>query len=220
MACCIATFGYQLSIDSDSLGELVNQYGVVPASMLENAAGVRSFSDFFDRIIPLWSSAFLHGGPFHLAGNMLFLWIFGNNVEDAMGHFKFFVFYMLAAAAAMLVQAVPDANSAVPIIGASGAISGVLGAYLLLYPTARVTILVWIIIFIRTFKVSAALILIGWFLIQLFSSLIAQADESGGVAFNAHIGGFLAGMILVGFFRNRDFVLHNPVTAIIDAVRR
>jgi len=184
--------------------------------MLRNPS---DFSAIVDRLIPLWSSAFLHGGPFHLAGNMLFLWIFGNNVEDAMGHVKFFVFYMLAGAAAMLVQAVPDSSSSVPIIGASGAISGVLGAYLLLYPTARVTLLIWLLVFIRKLKLPAAIILIGWFLIQLVSSAAAPEAESGGVAFNAHIGGFLAGMVLVAFFRSRDFLLYNPVTVIIDSIR-
>lgn len=212
MACCVAVYGFQMSLSVEAVTDLVQRYGVVPASMFTS-----NFTDtkLAERLLPLWSSAFLHGGPFHLAGNMLFLWIFGNNVEDAMGHVRFFIFYMLAGAAAMLAQAVPDIASQTPIIGASGAISGVLGAYLLLYPTARISLLVWFIVFIRIFKIPAALLLIGWFVVQLASSATSYLSEHGDIAFNAHIGGFLAGMVLVVFFRARGFALYNPITAII-----
>lgn len=216
IASCIGVFVYQAYLageDVKQLDLLVEQYGVVPAALFSDN---NSASEILKSLLPLWTSAFLHGGLFHLAGNVLFLWIFGNNVEDAMGHGRYLVFYLLASAASMLAQALPDVSSEIPIIGASGAISGVLGAYLLLFPTARVTLLFWLIIIIRTFKLPAAIVLIAWFGFQLVSTFIQTNEESGGVAFDAHIGGFLAGMLMVAFFRSRDFAIYNPITAIIQ----
>jgi len=145
-------------------------------------------------------SMFLHGGWGHLLGNMLFLWIFGDNVEDRLGHFRYLVFYLLCGYAATYAHAFFNAASTMPAIGASGAISGVLGAYLFLYPRARIVTLVWLFIFIRFVEIPALVFLPIWFLMQFFSgvsSLGAADAAAGGVAWFAHIGGFIAGPLLL-----------------------
>jgi membrane associated rhomboid family serine protease len=145
-------------------------------------------------------SMFLHGGWMHLLGNMLFLWIFGDNVEDRLGHLRFLLFYLLSGFAATLAQSLADPGSTVPQIGASGAISGVLGAYLVLYPRARIVTLIFLGFFIRLAEVPALVFLPLWFLIQFVSglaSLAAATSAQGGVAFFAHVGGFLAGVVLL-----------------------
>ena len=143
----------------------------------------------------LVTSMFLHGGFMHLAGNMLYLWVFGNNIEDVCGHGRFILFYLLCGLAAAFAQALPDPGSEIPMIGASGAISGVLGAYLLLFPHARVCTLVPIgFVFFTTIR--AGWLLGFWFVFQLLSGLGSNPAE-GGVAFWAHIGGFVAGLPLI-----------------------
>jgi membrane associated rhomboid family serine protease len=160
------------------------------------------------------TSMFLHGGFLHLAGNMLYLWVFGNNIEDSMGHGRFVAFYLACGAAAAMAQALPDPASTVPMVGASGAISGVLGAYMLLFPKARVLLglpLGFIIIQIGRFP--AVWVLASWFVFQLVmggvsAAQAAQAGGSqGGVAWGAHIGGFIAGMLLIPLFKYRDVPL-------------
>jgi membrane associated rhomboid family serine protease len=148
----------------------------------------------------IFTSMFLHGGIFHLAGNMLYLWIFGNNIEDAMGRIRFIVFYLLCGAVAALGHALTNTHSLVPMIGASGAISGVLGAYLLLYPYARVLTLFTLGFFVRLIEVPAMVILGFWFVFQFLNALIAGGG-GGGIAWFAHIGGFIAGMVLIGLFK-------------------
>src|SRR5688500_16733624 len=138
---------------------------------------------------------FLHGGWMHLIGNMLYLWIFGDNVEDAMGHGRFIVFYLLCGVAAAMAQAIPDPQSVVPMVGASGAISGVLGAYLLLYPHARILVLIPLGIIMQTVRLPAGVVLLIWFGLQFLSSMMASGSGGGGVAFRAHIGGFVAGVV-------------------------
>lgn len=159
--------------------------------------------------VPTWHTAvtsmFLHGGWFHLIGNMWFLWVFGNNVEDSMGHARFVAFYLLCGLAAAGVQVATDPGSAVPMVGASGAISGVMGAYVLLYPRVRVRVLVFLgIIFFRT-GLPAWAMLGYWFLLQLAGAAAAPGGE-GGIAFWAHAGGFLAGLLLILFFRNPELI--------------
>lgn len=141
------------------------------------------------------TSLFLHGGLFHLAGNMLFLWIFGDNLEDAFGHLGFLVFYLACGFSADLAHILANPNSSLPTVGASGAIAGVLGGYLLLYPNAKVDVILIIIIFFRIFTFPAWIVLIVWFSLQLFSG-IALSSEGAGIAFWAHVGGFLAGLSL------------------------
>jgi membrane associated rhomboid family serine protease len=157
-----------------------------------------------DSYLTVFSSMFLHGGWMHIIGNMLYLWIFGRNVEDSVGHFKFIIFYLLCGVAAAAAQVAIAPESTVPMIGASGAISGVLGAYLLLFPRARVLVLFPIWIFWRVFYVPALLLLVVWFGMQLLSGLaVLSMDVNGGVAFWAHVGGFVAGMLLIPIFKRR-----------------
>jgi membrane associated rhomboid family serine protease len=151
----------------------------------------------------IFTSMFMHGGWFHIIGNMWFLWIFGNNIEDSVGHFKFIFFYLLCGIGAAATQVAIAPDSTVPMIGASGAVSGVLGAYLLLFPRARVLVLFPIWIFWRLFHVPAMLMLILWFGMQLLSGWGTLGATEGGVAFWAHIGGFVAGMVLILPFKRR-----------------
>jgi membrane associated rhomboid family serine protease len=149
---------------------------------------------------------FLHGGLFHVGGNMLYLWIFGNNVEDSLGHARFAVFYLLAGVAAALAQTAVNPSSAIPMVGASGAVSGVLGAYLLLFPYARVLVLFMIGFFWRFLYVPALIVLGFWIVVQFLNGLVSVAatgGDTGGVAWFAHIGGFLAGLALLFVFRPR-----------------
>jgi membrane associated rhomboid family serine protease len=156
-----------------------------------------------------FTSMFLHGGWLHLLGNMLYLWIYGDNVEDSMGHARYLLFYVLCGAAAICAQALSQPHSAYPIIGASGAISGVLGAYLLLFPRAQVLTLVLLPFFFTTLRLPAMLLLLLWFAVQLVSDLAVHGGGSS-VAFRAHIGGFLAGMLLVPLFKRREVPLFAP----------
>ncbi|HET9371878.1 MAG TPA: rhomboid family intramembrane serine protease [Vicinamibacterales bacterium] len=152
----------------------------------------------------LITSMFLHGGRMHLIGNMWFLWLFGNNIEDAMTRPRFVVFYLLCGLAAALLQVVADPQSGIPMVGASGAISGVMGAYLVLFPRVRVYTLVTLGFYITTVALPAWVMLIYWAFLQFVGGLSSIADEGGGVAFWAHVGGFVAGVVLVKVFANRD----------------
>lgn len=150
--------------------------------------------------LSLFSSMFMHGGFLHLAGNMLYLWIFGDNVEDRLGHAKFFVFYILSGLAASLLYILTSSQSQVPMIGASGAIAGVLGAYMINFPNARILTLVFFGFFIRIARIPALLVLGFWFILQLLYALPSIGSTTGGVAWFAHVGGFLSGIILFKLF--------------------
>ncbi|MEA2271027.1 MAG: hypothetical protein QOC64_3637, partial [Solirubrobacteraceae bacterium] len=159
---------------------------------------------------PTWftalSSMFMHGGLLHIGGNMLFLWVFGNNVEDAMGRFKFIVFYILGGLAAMALQTVVDPNAPVPSVGASGAVAAVLGGYLVLYPRARVLTLVFLFVFFTFIQIPAMFFLVIWFGQQLLFGYLDYVDPTGGgggVAYFAHIGGFVFGLLAVKAFASR-----------------
>ncbi len=211
IAACVAAFLWQVSLGQDGYRRAVYSLGFIPAVFF----GERVLAPELAVVPPaltLLTSMFLHGGLWHLLGNMLYLWIFGNNVEDAMGHARFVAFYLLCGVAAALGQGILDPGSTIPMIGASGAISGVLGAYLLLYPHARVLVLIPLGFLSQLVRVPAVLVLGLWFLIQIVSSLAADPSR-GGVAWFAHIGGFLAGMALIPFFKRRDVPLHNPLRA-------
>jgi membrane associated rhomboid family serine protease len=153
---------------------------------------------------------FLHGGWMHLIGNMWFLWIFGNNVEDAMGHLRFVVFYLLCGFAAALLQAAFDTDSVIPMVGASGAIGGVMGAYVMMYPRVHVHLLVFLGFYVNTVAVPAIFMLGYWFLLQLVSGTMAAGSQGGGVAFWAHVGGFIAGVVLGFLFRDRALLARHP----------
>ena len=207
----VATFVFlwQLSLGPRGGEAAVYSLGLIPSVLL----GTHPLPPELVIVPPCWTiltSMFMHASWLHLIGNMLYLWIFGDNVEDAMGHARFVVFYLLCGIAAALAQVLPDPHSTMPMIGASGAISGVLGAYLLLFPRARVLMLVPIGFFLTTFRWPAAIVLLLWFGLQFLSSALTPAG-SGGVAFRAHVGGFIAGMLLVGLFKRPGFRLANPL---------
>ncbi|MEX2196127.1 MAG: rhomboid family intramembrane serine protease [Thermoleophilaceae bacterium] len=156
--------------------------------------------------VTLFTSMFMHGGLLHIIGNMLFLWIFGNNVEDSMGRAKFVAFYLLGGIAAVAAQTAIDPDAAIPTIGASGAVAAVLGGYALLYPRARVLTLIFIVIFFTVIELSALVVLGLWFLLQVFygAADLAQPVGGGGVAYFAHIGGFVFGLLLIKLFADRQ----------------
>jgi membrane associated rhomboid family serine protease len=154
----------------------------------------------------LITSMFLHGSWMHLLGNMWFLWIFGNNIEDSMGRLRFIVFYLLCGLAAAFGQIVTNPNSAIPMVGASGAISGVMGGYLILYPNVRVYAMIPLGFFLTSVALPAWVMLGYWFLIQFVSGLLTMAGDMGGVAFWAHVGGFVAGVVLIKLFVRDDYL--------------
>ncbi|GBE42852.1 rhomboid family protein [bacterium BMS3Bbin10] len=201
IAASVLVFLWQASLDSAAGEAAVYALGMIPARLF----GFSQLSADI-AIVPAWAtiftSMFMHGGWMHLGGNMLFLWIFGDNVEDAMGHFRFAVFYLICGAAAALTQGLLNTQSVIPMVGASGAISGVLGAYLLLYPRATVRVLLFLGIIFWIAHVPAMFVLGVWFLGQLVSAATAPPDVPG-VAFWAHVGGFVAGMVLVPLFKDK-----------------
>ena len=178
---------------------------VPPGQAFPMGPGAVCLTDPGRQVSHLITSMFLHGGWMHLIGNMWFLWLFGNNVEDSMGHLRFIAFYLLTGLAAALGQVIADPDSIVPMVGASGAISGVMGAYLVLYPRVKVYTLVPIFIFFTSIALPAWAMLGYWFVLQLVSGLFSSG-EMGGVAFWAHIGGFVAGVVLVKLFARKDYV--------------
>ncbi|MAJ24499.1 MAG: rhomboid family intramembrane serine protease [Rickettsiales bacterium] len=192
---CITIFLYQFSLIDTKNFEIINNFGMKPKDLLSS----NSIPIYFT----LFSSMFLHGGFMHLIGNMLFLWIYGNNIEDAMGHYKFLFFYIICGLAAAFLQAFVTPNSNIPMIGASGAVSGVLSAYLLLYPRARVHTLIFVFFFITVIRIPAGILIIIWLVIQIFNASLVDPN-SPGVAWFAHIGGFVMGILLVPFFKKKD----------------
>jgi membrane associated rhomboid family serine protease len=190
-----AVFFLQLSLDPEASAAMVASLGVIPSAI--TGAMADPVSSMIAPEFTLATSMFLHGGVFHLGGNMVFLWIFGNNIEDATGHFRFLLFYLLAGLAAAGAHIWLHPDSRIPMIGASGAVSGVLGAYFLLYPRARIMTLVIFGFFIQTVMLPAAVFLGFWFLLQAFSAWSSINGTKGGVAWFAHLGGFLFGMPLV-----------------------
>jgi membrane associated rhomboid family serine protease len=207
IALCTAVFLYQGSL-SEKPGEVfVFHYGAIPAVVFGYASLPEEAVAAIPASLTLVTSMFLHGGWMHLLGNMLYLWIFGNNIEDAMGHTKFIVFYLLSGILAALAHAMTDPSSPIPMVGASGAISAVLGAYLLLFPRARVLVLLPAVGMTR---VPAGIVLGMWFVTQLVSGGMTVGAKGGGVAFFAHIGGFVAGMALIGLFKRPDVPFFSP----------
>jgi len=193
---------WQLGWQSRGLRSLLMQYGVVPQHEIGLLTGVPVFSPV-GALIPLLTSMFLHGGWAHVLGNMWMLWLFGDNIEDYLGHAGYVLFYLLSGIAAMLTHILFNANSTMPAIGASGAIAGVMGAYLVLYPRARV--LTWI--FVLIVPIPAWIWLVIWageqFLSGAAESLSYASQGAGGVAFWAHVGGFVVGMLMVRLFPGR-----------------
>ncbi len=183
----VLAFLYEMALPFYVRDQFIARYALVP-----------------DQLIPssLVTSMFLHGGWLHLIGNMWFLWVFGSHIEEAIGSGKYLVFYIISGVASALVQLAVNSGSPVPTLGASGAIAGVMGAFLLLYPRARVVTLVFIVFFITTIELPAAFMLLYWFAIQLLSGLgsLANVSQAQGIAWFAHVGGFVAGLVLVRIF--------------------
>ncbi len=196
----VAVFLWQLSLGPGN-ESLVLEMGAVPARFTRGAPAA---AQALPAPATLLTSMFLHGGLFHLAGNMVFLWIFGNNVEDAVGHVRFVVFYALCGVAAASGHILFHPDSRIPMVGASGAISGVLGAYFLLYPQARIRTLVFLGFLAQVVNVPAYIFLGVWFLMQFVTGAATEASSAGGgVAWMAHVAGFVAGVPLLLVFRRR-----------------
>jgi len=185
-------------------GELTGS--IAPGTQFPMGEGIACATDPGRQLSHVFTHMFLHGSWMHLLGNMWFLWLFGNNVEDSMGRLRFVVFYLVCGLTAATGQIVTSPDSAVPMVGASGAISGVMGGYLLLYPTVRVYTLLVLGFFITSMALPAWVMLGYWFLIQFVSGWVSFGAEGGGVAFWAHIGGFVAGVALVKIFARSDYV--------------
>ena len=201
---CVAAYVWERSLGRD-MDAAIAVLGFVPAELGRSVTASSGFVSLPPGAT-IFSSMFLHGGILHLAGNMLYLWIFGNNVEDAMGHLRFIVFYLVCGVAAALALTLIDPASRVPMIGASGAISGVLAGYVLLFPRARVTVIVPLGIIFYPFALSAFWVVSFWFVMQIASAAFSNPHEPG-IAWWAHVGGFAAGLLLTPLFKSRRFPL-------------
>jgi membrane associated rhomboid family serine protease len=204
IAACLVAFAGELAVAASggdaALEELVARYGTVPAGV---SADLGAGAFLTPATLGILTGIFLHGGWLHVLGNMLFLWIFGNNIEDRLGHLTYLAFYLTGGIAASLAQVAIDPTSTVPLIGASGAIAAVLGAYFVFFPRARITSLVFLGFFYQLLNVPAIVVLGYWFLLQLIDGVASLGAEhaQGGVAFFAHIGGFVAGMVVAALAR-------------------
>jgi membrane associated rhomboid family serine protease len=194
----VLAFLYEFMMDPYELNFFIAHYGVIPTRF---------------QWMDVLTSIFLHGGWMHLIGNMWFLWIYGDNVEDILGHAQYLLFYLLCGLAATMVHVLFNGDSRVPTIGASGAIAGVMGAYVVKFPHSRITTLVPVFVFITTMEIPAYFILLYWFVIQFFSGIGSVGHShlsQGGVAWFAHIGGFLAGVVLILVMRTQERFTHRP----------
>jgi len=192
---CTFVFFIQLGSQSYQTGKLFYSYGLIPSVLMgHNQLPMDLYS--IPAYLTIFSSMFMHGGFMHLIGNMLYMWIFADNIEDSLGPSKFFIFYILSGVGAAMTQVLMDTHSQIPMVGASGAIGGVLGAYLINHPNAKVLVLIPFGFFSQLIKIKALYVLGFWFILQFISS-------GGGVAYAAHIGGFVSGMILILFFNKK-----------------
>ena len=192
----IVVYIYQLTLGQKAETLFILRAGAIPYEIIR-FADIHPLA-FIPPPLTLFSAMFIHGGFLHVAGNMLYLWIFGDNIEDRLGHFRFIVFYLLSGLIASLAHIIMLPNSTVPMIGASGAIAGVLGAYFLLYPRAHVLTLVFFFFFVDIIRIPALVFLGLWFVFQILSS-----GAGGGIAWYAHIGGFIGGAVLVKLFKTK-----------------
>jgi membrane associated rhomboid family serine protease len=201
IAANLLVFVFEVSL-GERLRPFLDHFGAVPVRLLspDRVAGTG-----LPVSVTVFSSMFLHGGWLHVGGNMLYLWIFGNNIEDAMGHFRYLLFYLISGVVAVYSHSLMDPSSTMPMIGASGAVSGVLGAYLVLFPHARVLTLVPMGFFLQMVRVPAIVVLGFWIVLQLLSGVLSRGAPGGGVAWFAHVGGFLTGVVLVRLLVRRDF---------------
>ena len=201
LAICVIVFILQIMNPGYRSGELFYSYGLIPSVLFGNQQLPENVYAI-PAIVTIFTSMFMHGGFMHLAGNMLYLWIFADNIEDDLGKKNFFIFYILCGVGAAMAQVFADVNSQVPMIGASGAIGGVLGAYLINYPNSRVLVLIPFGFFSQIIKIKALYVLGFWFILQFINSSLSSSS-GGGVAYAAHIGGFITGIILILFFNKK-----------------
>ncbi|MBM2832059.1 MAG: putative integral rane protein [Dehalococcoidia bacterium] len=211
IALCTAVFVYELVIDEPGLLIFTYQFGLIPAelgrgayfSSLVTQAGTFNIASPIPNWATIVTSMFIHGGWLHFLGNMLFLWVFGDNIEDRFGHLRYLLFYLAAGAAAAWLQIIVNTAAQVPMIGASGAIAGVLGAYLVLFPLNRIKTLVTAFFFITVVRIPALVLLGFWFLLQFFEGVgsLGPSVQTGGTAYFAHIGGFITGIIVAALYR-------------------
>ena len=199
---CILVFLIELASPSYRTGEFFYSYGLIPSVLLGKLKLAPSMY-----VIPAYltiiTSMFVHGGFMHLIGNMLYMWIFADNIEDSLGKVKFLIFYILCGIGAAMAQVFTDTNSQIPMVGASGAIGGVLGAYLVNYPKAKILVLIPFGFFSQIIKIKALYVLFFWFILQFINSALTNSN-GGGVAFAAHIGGFISGVILILFLNKKN----------------
>ncbi len=193
----VVVFLYQLTLPEVALESFLQHFAFFPAHFLQ--APLLSW----ERWQPVLTSMFLHGGFMHIVGNMWYLWLFGDNVEDALGHGRFLLFYLLCGIAAALTHALTNPASTIPTVGASGAISGVMGAYMLFFPHSRIITIVPLFLTWMTLAIPAYVFLGFWALLQIYNGMLLSADNLGGVAWWAHAGGFVAGMFIGPLFRRR-----------------
>ena len=196
---CTFVFLIELASESYRTGSLFYSFGLIP-SVLMGYDQLPQDLYVIPAYMTIFSSMFMHGGFMHLIGNMLYMWIFADNIEDDLGKKKFIIFYFLSGIGAAMTQVLFDVNSQIPMVGASGAIGGVLGAYLINYPNARVLVLIPFGFFSQLIKIRALYVLGFWFVLQFINSSMMSSQGGGGVAYAAHIGGFVSGMILILFF--------------------
>ena len=216
---CVIVFVWQIGLSPRQEHQIVLEYGMIPAVLF----GYIDLPQQLHRV-PAWAtlftSMFLHGGWLHLCGNMIYLWLFGKGVESNIGPARFLLLYLICGAAAGLAQAVIDPTSDLPMIGASGAIAGALGAYLMLHPRGNIVVFIWFFVIFRFITVPVVIVLGLWFLLQLTNALSAAPGDPG-VAFWAHIGGFVVGMVLVPFLRPPGTpLLQRPRSAPFSVSRR
>ena len=206
MALCILAFFWELALGPRA-DEALTAFGFTPNTFTHPAGAQLPYG------LPVWAtiftSMFLHAGWLHIGGNLLYLWIFGNNIEDAMGHVKFALFYLVCGAAAALTLVAMDSASHTPVVGASGAISGVLAAYMLLYPRARVHTMLTLGFFFYPVWLRAVWVIGFWFALQLLTAAITPPSEPG-IAWWAHVGGFIAGLVLTPLLKSRDVPYFGP----------
>ncbi|MBY0510970.1 MAG: rhomboid family intramembrane serine protease [Rhodospirillaceae bacterium] len=217
IAACVAVFLWQFSL-GDAGDAAVMVFGLIPGHLFGTVAPDPALP-IMPALLTVFSSMFLHGGWMHLGGNMLYLWVFGDNIEASLGHGRYLVFYLLCGVAAALAQSIAAPTSDVPMVGASGAIAGVLGAYLVLHPRSNIKVFVFLIVIITFINIPAFIVLGIWFVAQLMSSAAADPNAPG-VAFLAHIGGFVAGAVLVFFFKKRSVVVFEPAHSRAFAVEK
>ena len=198
---CVVIFFMQLGSESYRTGQLFYSYGLIPSVLMGHD---QLPMDLY--VVPaymtIFSSMFMHGGFMHLIGNMLYMWIFADNIEDSLGPINFIIFYFLSGVGAAMAQVLADTSSQIPMVGASGAIGGVLGAYIINYPKAKVLVLIPFGFFSQLIKIKALYVLGFWFVLQFINSSM-MSSQGGGVAYAAHIGGFVSGVLLILFFNKK-----------------